>query len=129
MSTARDVAQALADAIGTVPGLRSWAYLPDTFQPPGVVVGQPDLAYEGVQRSFCTALWSFPLHLVVARTQDRTAQESLFTFLDAVVKAIDEDSTLGGVAQMARVTRATPTTQSTSAGELPGYTVNVDVLA
>ena len=112
-----------------MPGLRAYAWMPDTFNPPGLVVGQPDLAYEGVQRTFCTAAWSFPLFLAVARTSDRAAQDTLFGFVDQVVDAITSDPTLGGAARTTTVTTATPAVHTSPAGELPGYTITCDVMA
>lgn len=126
----QQVAEALAGVIGTVEGLRSYAYMPDTFVAPGAVVGQPDMLLEGGTRTtFCTVEWSYPITLAVARGSERQAQLDLFGFLDGIVEAINADPQLGGAAMTATVTDARPVTASVNGQDLPAYTVNIRVLA
>lgn len=123
------VAEALASTFGSVQGLRAHAIMPDTFFPPGVVVGQPDIALDGVQRTFNSAEWSFPCYLVVERIQDRKAQTDLFSYIEGIVQAVVDDSTLGGVVQHAQVLDARPNSVNVNGQELPGYLINVQILA
>lgn len=129
MLNGNEVAEALASTLGSIQGLRTYAYMPDTFNPPGAVVGQPDILLDGVERTFCSALWDFPLHLVTNRTSERQAQSDLYGFLDAIIKAVDQDPTLGDVAQQARVLDARPETVSVNGQEFPGYVIRTQVLA
>lgn len=123
------VAEALASTLGSVPDLRSYAYMPDTFRPPGAVVGQPDILMDGVERTFCSAQWEFPVHLVVIRGTEKQAQSDIYTFIDGIMKAVENDTTLGGVAYMSTVVDARPEVVSSQGQELPGYLIRIQVLA
>ena len=96
-----EVADALSSSLGTIEGLRAYPYFPDTFQPPGVVVGHPDIDFETAATTVCGGDWTMPAHLVVARSNDRSSSLTLFDFLDLVIAQIDGDPTLGGVVNRA----------------------------
>lgn len=128
VTTARlgDVAATLATLLDAIPGLRSYAHVPDTFRPPGVVIGLPTINYADSSGGFCSASHDFPLTLIVARTSDRDAQAELSRFLAEIVSALDlatpTDVTI-------RPQTATPTTASVGGLELPAYALRVLVNA
>jgi hypothetical protein len=128
VTTARlgDVAAILAGVLEVVPGLRTYAHVPDTFRPPGAVVGLPTIDYADSSAGFCSASHDFPVTLIVSRSNDREAQAELSRLLAEVVSALD-------VANVAGVTirpqTATPTTASVGGQDLPAYSLRVLVHA
>jgi hypothetical protein len=123
------VADALGMVLKEVPGLRVHAYLPDTFTPPGIVVGQPTVDFANPDAAFCWAVWDYPLTLVVARSSDRVAQQDLLNHLRGVVSALRANPTLSGNARTSQVTTATPGTVEVNGTALPMYSIAVSVYA
>jgi len=123
------VTEALSGVFATIDGLRSYAYFPDTFQPPGVVVGHPEIAFTGDHVTICSNDLTFPCHLVVARSSDRAVASTLFDFLDQMIAAVEGDSTLGGACELAQVLSASPETVAVNGTELPGYLVQIRTIA
>jgi hypothetical protein len=124
--TGRQVAEALADMIGKA-GFRVAWYVPDSFRPPGVVIGQPSVDFAGSPVTFCTALWRFPVTMIVPRASERDAQAALQDGLHTLVEALHGPAP-AGVFQV-RCTTADPVTAQVAGQELPGYTLNVDLVA
>ena len=123
----RDIAEALAAAL-SVAGVRTYAYLPDVFAPPGIVVGQPAMDWES-DRTFCTRVWVYPITVAVSRNSDREAQSALFDVVDAIADTLSDDHDLGGLVQTSRLTTAVPTTVTANGQEFPAYELTVNILA
>ena len=123
----RDIAEALAAAL-SVAGVRTYAYNPDTFVPPGIVVGSPAMDWE-TDRTFCTRVWVFPITVAVSRNSDREAQSALFDVVDAIADALADDHDLAGLVQTSRLLAAAPTTITANGQEFPAYQLTVNILA
>lgn len=122
-----DLAQLIADRLSTIDGLRVHWYVSDAVRPPSVVIGQPSVDYSDTAAGFCSAVWSFPLTLVVSRNSDREAQLALSRFLQAIVTTL-ADTEADGVSDVAPIA-ARPITVTVSGAELPGYAIDVNVYA
>lgn len=107
-ATVSGIRSALADAIGSIRGLRVAATVPDNPNPPVAIVVPVSLDYDtAMGRGLDT--YQFTVTLVVGRMSERSAQNSLDAYIsgsgDASVKsAVESDVTLGGACQNARVT-------------------------
>jgi len=123
----RDIAEALAAAL-SVAGVRTYAYNPDTFVPPGIVVGQPTMDWES-DRTFCTLTWVFPITVAVSRNTDREAQSALFDTVAQIADVLADDHDLGGLVQTSRLLAAAPTTVTANGQEFPAYLLTVNILA
>lgn len=123
-----DLAQLIADTLTTnIDGLRVHWYVADIVRPPAVVVGQPSVDYLDTLSGFCSATWTFPLTLVVARTNDREAQVALSSYLQQVTSALAAAEAPG--VHTVEPVRADRTTATVSGQELPGYAITVRVRA
>ena len=80
---------ALAGMLEPITDLRVYAYVADTFRPPGVVIAQPDVDFADGQSGYCRATWMYPLTIVVSRSNDREAQSDLSRLLLEVARALD----------------------------------------
>jgi hypothetical protein len=122
-----DVAQALADAIGTVEGLRVTWYIADNSRPPCAVIAQPTIDYADPEVPFCQASWEFPVVIVVNRSQDAAAQRELSRFVSEVANALNEAQP-DGIFSIEPLT-ARPTTVSLAGLDVPAYELRVRVRA
>jgi len=120
-----DISQAMADVLDGL--VRTYWYVSDTIRPPAVVIAQPSVDYLDTLSGFCSATWTFPLTLVVARNNDRDAQLSLSRNLQLVTNALDS-ADLAGVRSCEPVD-ARPITVTVAGQELPGYAITVRVRA
>jgi hypothetical protein len=123
-----DVAQVLADIIGTVDGLRVTWWISDAARPPVAVIAQPDIDYSDPDAPFCFAVWTFPVAVVVERASDRDAQRKLSAFVSAVAVALDEAVAPDGVFDITPLT-ARPSTVTVAGLDLPAYELRVRVRA
>jgi len=113
---------------GALEGLiRTYWYVSDAIRPPAVVIAQPSIDYLDAAAGFCSATWTFPLTLVVSRTNDRDAQLSLSRNLQLVTNAL-ATAHLAGV-QSCEPVDARPLTVTVAGQELPGYAITVRVRA
>jgi hypothetical protein len=129
MVNGRDIAEALAAALAVIPDVRTYAYGPDNFLPPGISVQQPTMNWESGSRTFCAIQWTYPLLVAVARNSEREAQASLYRLVEAISDVLAEDHDLGGLVQTARLTTASPATVTSNGQEYPGYSLTVEVIA
>jgi len=120
-----DISQAMADVLDGL--VRTYWYVSDTIRPPAVVIAQPSVDYLDTLSGFCSATWTFPLTLVVARNNDRDAQLSLSRNLQLVTNAL-ASADLAGVRSCEPVD-ARPITVTVAGQELPGYAITVRVRA
>jgi len=106
MSKLADIRDGLADAMGTISGLRTSSTVPDYPRPPIAIVLPDRLVYDlNARRGADT--YFFTIMLLVGRADDRAAQNNLDAFIvgDGSIKAaVESDRTLGGVANTCRVT-------------------------
>lgn len=107
MASVSDLRTALATAMGTISGLRTSATVPDAPRPPQAMVMPDRIDYDldmmrGADRFYFTII------LLVARADDRAAQNSLDAYItgaSSIKAAIEADRTLGGKADTCRVTQ------------------------
>jgi hypothetical protein len=129
VTNGQEIAEALATALSVIPDVRTYAWMPDSFSPPGIVVGQPSMDWEGDQRTFCNIAWEFPLTVAVLRNTDREAQAALYRVVEAIGDVLSEDHDLGGHVQTSRLLNANPVIISSSGQEFPAYVITVRVIA
>lgn len=122
-ATFADTAAMLADALDGIDGLRVYAYVADTFRPPGVVVGLPSIDYLDPLAGFCGSTFEHALTLVVARANDRASQADLSGFVAAVAQALRDN------VPDVELVDAIPGPINVNGTELPGYTMRVRVRA
>lgn len=106
MSKLSDIRTGLASAMGTIPGLRTSATVPDAPRPPVAVVMPDRVVYDLNARRGADTFY-FTIILMVGRADDRAAQNNLDAYIvgDNTIKgAIEADRTLGGVVNTLRVT-------------------------
>lgn len=100
------IRQGLAKNLGTIPGLRTAAEVPDLPNPPIAVVALNSVTYDRAYANGMTS-YSFTVTVIVGRAAEREAQRRLDTYIstgDSSVKfAVESDKTLGGNAYDCRV--------------------------
>ena len=75
-----DVMTELGTALEAIDGLRVFDYLADRVTPPAAVLAWPDIAYDVVLRRGGDQM-TFPVYVVVARSDARTARDNLAPYL------------------------------------------------
>lgn len=105
ISSLRD---ALKTRLATITGLRAFDVIPDNFAPPAAIVAPPMRIQYGSSLGNAWSTATFTVRILVAKANDRNAQDKLDAYLDAsgassVIAAIEADRTLGGAANIARV--------------------------
>jgi hypothetical protein len=100
------IRQGLAKNLGTIPGLRTAAEVPDLPNPPIAIVALNSVTYDRAYANGMTS-YSFTITVIVGRAAEREAQRTLDTYIstgDKSVKfAVESDKTLGGNAYDCRV--------------------------
>jgi hypothetical protein len=98
------IAGALQTAVETIPGLRTFDYLPDTFSPPVALVAIEEIEFHGAFAGG-DVMHTFTVFVVVARTSDRAGYATLESYMSqddsdplSIPGAIEADPTLGGMA-------------------------------
>ena len=132
MSNVRALREALAEAMGSVDGLRTSATVPDNPRPPIAIVMPERIVYDLNARRGADTFY-FTVMLLVGRADDRASQNNIDQFItgDSSLKAaIEADRTLGGVANTCRVTEMS-NYASMSVGEVLYLSAqfNVEVVA
>lgn len=117
MPTITEIREALATRFATIPGLRVHAEAPGQINPPVAII-IPGMGNQTSQGSAVVSYDStfargsndylFTAKLVVAKPDDRTAQNKLDSYLsvdgaNSLYTALDTDSTLGGLVSFARL--------------------------
>ena len=110
MTTLSEIRNGIATNLGTIPGLRTAAFVPDEPKPPIAVVFPESIAFD---TAFARGLdtYNFTVQLIVTKVSDRNAQANLDGYLNpdgaqSVKAAIERDRTLGGKVADLRVTEA-----------------------
>jgi hypothetical protein len=97
---------ALANNIGTIPGLRTAAEVPDLPNPPVAIVALNNVSYDRAYANGMTS-YTFIVTVIVGRAAEREAQRRLDTYIStgssSVKYAVESDKTLGGNAYDCRV--------------------------
>jgi hypothetical protein len=97
---------ALATNLGTIPGLRTAAEIPDLPNPPIAVVSLDSVTYDQAFAKGMTS-YTFTVTVIVGRSAEREAQRKLDGYIspgaNSVKNAIESDKTLGGYAYDCRV--------------------------
>jgi hypothetical protein len=100
------IRQGLANNIGTIPGLRTAAEMPDLPNPPIAVVSLSSVEYDGAFNKGLTR-YNFNVTVIVGRAAEREAQRRLDAYIStgasSVKSAVESDKTLGGNAYDCRV--------------------------
>lgn len=123
-----DVAAALQGLLETVPKLRVYPFVADTTRPPAAVIGQPTIDFEDQSGGFCRAVWLFPVILITARSNERTAQAEMSKLLLDVVTALGGDAPDGVLS--VEPTSARPLSGVAVSGqELPAYELSIRIRA
>ena len=123
-----DVAQVLADIVGTVPELRVVWWVSDASRPPVAVIAQPEIDFGDPDAPFCFARWTFPISIVVERSNDRDAQRKLSYYVSAVAVALNDADPPDGVFDITPLT-ARPSVVTVAGTDLPAYELRVRVRA
>ena len=92
------IRQGLADVLDTIPDLRVSPYFPDDITPPMAIVDTYRLSFD-LSMARGSDDFTFDVLVVVKRTSERAAQESLDGLVPLVKAAIEADKSLGGAAQ------------------------------
>lgn len=100
------IRQGLAKNLGTIPGLRTAAEVPDLPNPPIAVVALQSVTYDRAYANGMTS-YTFVITVIVGRVAERDAQRRLDTYIStgssSVKYAVESDKTLGGNAYDCRV--------------------------
>jgi hypothetical protein len=100
------IRQGLARNLGTVPGLRTAAEMPDLPNPPIAVVSLSSVEYDGAFDKGLTR-YNFTVTVIVGRVAEREAQRRLDSYIStgssSVKYALESDKTLDGNAYDCRV--------------------------
>ena len=129
MVTGRELAEAIATQLSGIANCRVYAFNPDTFQPPGIVVGQPSLSWNTPDRTFGQIQWTFTIVVAVARPNDKTPHDELDRLLLAIADVLGEDPSIGGIASYSQLIDASPAPVVTGGVDLPGYIATLEVIA
>lgn len=101
-ATVGAVKTALAAAVGTIGGLRTYDRQPDNLNAPFAFPSLQSVDYHGAMGAG-SVLQTYKLTVVVGRASERAAEDLLDTYLSyaagGIRAAIESDVTLGGVVQ------------------------------
>lgn len=125
--TMTDTAALLESILKDIDGLRVYPYVADTFRPPGVVIGLPEIDWNDPTSGFCAATYDHPLVLVVSRNSDRDAQAALAKWVAEIAAAINAAATPTG--SSVELLDAAPRSHNVNGQDMPGYTIRVRVRA
>tara|TARA_A100001515_G_scaffold68403_1_gene54419 strand:- start:379 stop:786 length:408 start_codon:yes stop_codon:yes gene_type:complete len=111
MASLSSIRSGIATNLGNISSLTVFGFVPDSIEPPTAVVGVVDNIEYDTSMSRGADTYSIPVFLYVSRVDAQDAQDTLDAFLassgsSSVKTQIESDSTLGGVANSARVVEA-----------------------
>ena len=131
-SSVSKVRKGIEEALGSIPGMRCYATVPDKIVTPAAIVVPESGTYTATYNRGSDDM-SFSIQLVACRVATRQGQEQLDSFLDgagdnSVIAALMEDETLGGVAHFVNVVGWAEYGVYDMAGEqFYGVTISVEV--
>lgn len=109
-----DIAAALGNALGTIPGMRVVDYLADTISPPVALVAIDTVDYHGsFGNSDVDVEHLFTVYMVLPRASDRAGIALMESYMSqsgtsSIRAALEADQTLGGVVSTLLVTKSGP---------------------
>lgn len=111
----------LAVALRTIPELRVFSYSPDVIAPPAAVVQLPSSITYGITFGGALDTYTIPVLVLVGSASDRAAQSNLASYMsttgpNSIKGAVAGDSTLGGIVDIATITRCTGAASYTIGG-------------
>ena len=111
MASLSSIRSGIATNLENISSLTVFGFVPDSIEPPTAVVGVVDNIEYDTSMSRGADTYSIPVFLYVSRVDAQDAQDTLDAFLassgsSSVKTQIESDSTLGGVANSARVVEA-----------------------
>ena len=111
MASLSSIRSGIATNLGNISSLTVFGFVPDSIEPPTAVVGVVDNIEYDTSMSRGADTYTIPVFLYVSRVDAQDAQDTLDAFLassgsSSVKTQIESDSTLGGVANSARVVEA-----------------------
>ena len=107
-----DIMTGLGNALRNIVGLRVYDFPSDRVETPASVLSLPETPYD-VTLGGRNDEWTFPLWVLVAKADDKSAYKEMLGYLDAegpksIRAMIELDRTLGGTCDTAAVIRARP---------------------
>lgn len=104
------VREGLRARLATIAGLRTFAEIPESIPVPCAIVGVPSEILFDATLSRTNDQATFPVRVMVARANDRSAQKALDVYLQStgassVKTVIEAESSLGGAANTVKVDR------------------------
>ena len=105
-----NVREGLRARLATIAGLRTFAEIPESIPVPCAIVGVPSEILFDSTLARTNDQATFPVRILVARANDRSAQKSLDVYLQSagassVKTVIEAESSLGGAANTVKVDR------------------------
>ena len=109
-ATVSDVKSALATKLGTISGLRSYAYQPDNPAFPCAIPTLTNIEYHGAMGSGLVT-YTFTISVIIGRVSERSSESKLndyaaYTGASSIRKVLEEDGSLGGAVADTIVTSA-----------------------
>lgn len=110
-ATISEVKTALATKLGTISGLRAYAFQPDSPAFPCAIPTLTSIEYHGAMGAGLVT-YQFTVSLIVGRVSERSSESKLNDFgaysgAASVRQTLEADQTLGGVVDATIVTSAT----------------------
>lgn len=111
MATVSEIKTALATKLGTISGLRTYAYQPDNPAIPFAIPSLSTIEYHGAMAGGLVTC-TFNVMVIVGRMNERIAESNLdayasYSGASSVRAALESDGTLGGVVDDTIVMSAT----------------------
>jgi hypothetical protein len=105
-----NVREGLRARLATIAGLRTFAEIPESIPVPCAIVGVPSEVLFDSTLARTNDQATFPVRIMVARANDRSAQKALDVYLQStgassVKTVIEAESSLGGAANTVKVDR------------------------
>lgn len=110
--TLENVMAGVKAALEGIVGLRVYDFPSDRVEPPAAVLSLPETPYD-VTLGGRNDQWTFPLWVLVAKANDKSAYKEMVQYLEAegtksILAAIEADRTLGGACDTCSIIRARP---------------------
>lgn len=105
-----NVREGLRARLATIAGLRTFAEIPESIPVPCAIVGVPSEVLFDSTLARTNDQATFPVRVMVARANDRSAQKALDVYLQStgassIKTVIEAESSLGGAANTLKVDR------------------------
>lgn len=118
MTTVKQAADAIADALAQVEGLRPYTEVDGNVQPPAAVLGPPVMTWRGYCPAGQPSTAQFPVYVIV--DMNERALEGLWDAVPVVAEALSS-------VDNATFSQASPAVWSAGNTDLPAYLILVDI--